>query len=163
MNFPWRLQIHSFFNISYDKVAAIINDQLIEIRKSRQQEYIISNCNAAINGISKYTQINNYDINKKSNSHEVVDNAAPKAKTKAWSRGTFIVIADSMLSYIDEAHTSRKFNVKVRSFPGAKTDDMYSYLVPLLQKNPDYDIPDVGTNDAADHQSNDIISKIYLN
>ena len=49
----------------------------------------------------------------------------------------------------------------MRSFPGAKTDDMFYYLVPLLEKNPDYVILHVGTNDAVDHQSSDIISKIF--
>ena len=65
-----------------------------------------------------------------------------------------------MLSYIDETRMLRKFNVKLRSFPGAKTDDMFHYLVPLLEKNPDYVILHVGTNDAVDHQSNEFISKI---
>ena len=55
----------------------------------------------------------------------------------------------------------RNFNVKVRSFPGVKTDVMFYYLVPLLEKNPDYVILHVGTNDAIDHQSSDIISKIF--
>ena len=68
-----------------------LNDQLIEIRKSRDQEYISSNCNAFIAGINKDNQINNYNINKKSNSHEIVDSISPKVKTKAWSRqGSFI-------------------------------------------------------------------------
>ena len=57
---------------------------------------------------------------------------------------------------------SRKFNVKVKSIPGAKTDDMFHYLVPLLEKNQNYVILHVGTNDAVDHQSSDIIQK-YLN
>ena len=53
-----------------------------------------------------------------------------------------------------------RLKVKVGSFPGAKTDIFY-YLVPLLEKNPDYVILHVGTNDAVDHQSSDIISKIF--
>ena len=66
-----------------------------------------------------------------------------------------------MLSYVDETHMLRKFNVKVRSLPRAKTNDMLHYLAPLLGKNPDYVILHVGTNNAVDHQSNDIISKIF--
>ena len=58
-------------------------------------------------------------------------------------------------------HISRKFNVKVRSFPSAKTNDMFYNLVPLLEKNPDYVILHVGTNDAVNHQSNNITSKIF--
>ena len=127
----------------------------------RHQEYISSNCNAVIDDINKDTQIDNYDTDKKSNSHEVVDSTSPKAKTKAWPRETCLVTGDSMLSYIDETRMSKKFNVKVRSFPGAKTDDMFYYLVPSLEKNPDYVILHFGTNDAVDHQSNDIISKIF--
>ena len=50
-------------------------------------------------------------INKKSNCHEIVDSTSPKAKTKAWPRGTCLVTGDSMLSYIDETCMSRKFNV----------------------------------------------------
>ena len=61
----------------------------------------------------------------------------------------------------DETRMSRKFNVKVRSFPGVKIDDMFYYLVPLLEKNPDYVTVHVGTNNAVDHQSSDIISKIF--
>ena len=40
-----------------------LNNQLIEIRKSGHQEYISSNCNAAIDDINKDTQTDNYGIN----------------------------------------------------------------------------------------------------
>ena len=93
------------------------NDQLIEIRKSRHQEYISSNCNAAVDDINKDTQIDNYDTDKKSNIHEVVPSTSPKAKTKAWPRGMCLVTGDSMFSYIDETCMSRKFNVKAKFFP----------------------------------------------
>ena len=66
-----------------------------------------------------------------------------------------------MLRYIDETRLPRKFNVKVRSFPDAKTDDMFHCLVTLLEKNLDCVILHVGTKDVVDRQSNDIISKIF--
>ena len=72
-----------------------------------------------------------------------------------------LVTGDSVLSYIDKTRTSRKFNVKVRSFGGAENDGMFHYLVLLLEKNSYHVILHVGTNDAIDHQSNDIISKIF--
>ena len=59
-----------------------INDQLIEIRKFRHQEYISSNCNAAIDDVNKDIQIGNYDTDKKNNSHEVVDSTHLKPKQK---------------------------------------------------------------------------------
>ena len=102
-----------------------LNDQLIKINKSRHQEYINSNCNAVIDDMNKDTRIDNYDTNKKRNSHVVVDSISLKAKAKACPRGTCLVTGDSMLNYIDETRMSRKFEVKVRSFLGAKTDDTF--------------------------------------
>ena len=66
-----------------------------------------------------------------------------------------------MLSYIDETRVSRNFNVKVRSFPCVKTDDMFYYLVPLLEKFQIMSFCMLVLNDAIEHQSNDIISKIF--
>ena len=37
---------------------------------------------------------------------------------------------------------------------------MFHYLVPLLEKMPDYVILHVGTNDAIDYEANDIVKKI---
>ena len=45
-----------------------LNNQLIKIRKSGHQEYISSNCNAAIDDINKDTQTDNYGINWKNSS-----------------------------------------------------------------------------------------------
>ena len=56
--------------------------------KKINDQYISSNCNAAIDDINKDIQIDNYDTDKKSNSHEVVDNISSKAKTKGWPRAT---------------------------------------------------------------------------
>ena len=65
-----------------------------------------------------------------------------------------------MLGHIDETRMSRKFKVKVRPFPGAKTDNMFQYLLPLLEKMPDYVILHVGTNDAMDYEASAIVKKI---
>ena len=65
-----------------------------------------------------------------------------------------------MLRHIDETRMSRKFKVKVRPFPGAKTEDMFHCLVPLLEEMPDYVILHVGTNDAMDYEASAIVKKI---
>ena len=65
-----------------------------------------------------------------------------------------------MLGHIDETRMSRKFKVKVRPFPGAKTESMFHYLVPLLEKMPDYIILHLGTNDAMDYEASTIVKKI---
>ena len=54
------------------------------------------------------------------------------------------------------------FNILLLTFffPGAKTEDMFHYLVPLPEKMPDYVILHVGTNDAIDYEASDIVKKI---
>ena len=62
---------------------------------------------------------------------------------------------------IDENRLSTgKHKVKVRYFPGARTDDMYDYMKPLLRKLPDYIILHIGTNDAVNNTSREILDKI---
>ena len=53
-----------------------------------------------------------------------------------------------------------KHKVKVRYFPGSRTDGMYDYLKPLLRKLPDYIFLHIGTNDALNNTSREILDKI---
>ena len=55
---------------------------------------------------------------------------------------------------------STKRVVKVKTFPGATTDDIYHYLMPLIQKQPDNVILHVGTNDASFCNSSEIVNNI---
>ena len=48
----------------------------------------------------------------------------------------------------------------MRKFPGATGDDMYHYLVPLIQKQPDNIILHAGTNDAFSCNSSEIVNNI---
>ena len=50
--------------------------------------------------------------------------------------------------------------VKVHVFPGADTTDMESYLVPLINKEPDHMILHVGTNNLAVNNAKDVADKI---
>ena len=65
-----------------------------------------------------------------------------------------------MLGHVHKTRMFRRFKVKVQPFPGAKTEDMFHYLVPLLEKMPDYVILHVGTNDAMDYEASAIVKKI---
>ena len=47
-----------------------------------KSQYISSNCNSVIDDIIKDSQTGNYDIDKKSSRHEVVDSTSSKAETK---------------------------------------------------------------------------------
>ena len=64
-----------------------------------------------------------------------------------------------MLESLVELKMSSKRVVKVRKFPGATTDDIYHYLMPLIQKQPDNVILHVGTN-ASSCNSSEIVNNI---
>ena len=50
--------------------------------------------------------------------------------------------------------------MKVRPFPGANVDDMFSYIKPLLRKRPDHIILHIGSNDAPEKTSQEILDEI---
>ena len=64
-----------------------------------------------------------------------------------------------MLEGLDEWKMSSKGVVKVRKFSGGTTDDLYHYLMPLLQKQPDNVISHVATNDASSCNSMPLLQK----
>ena len=66
-----------------------------------------------------------------------------------------------MVGGIDENRLATgKHKVKVRYFAGPRTGDMYDYMKPLLRKLPDYVILHIGTNDALNNTSREILDKI---
>ena len=65
-----------------------------------------------------------------------------------------------MLEGLDEPKMSNKRVVKVRKFPGVTTDDMYHYLMPLLQKRPKNIVLHVWTNHASSCNSSEIVDNI---
>ena len=115
---------------------------------------VITECDKNEDGTTIHGNIDNKEAN------ESINNDTGRFKTKAWPKGTCLVTGDSMLGHIDETRMSRKFKVKVRPFPGAKTESMFHYLVPLLEKMPDYIILHLGTNDAMDYEASTIVKKI---
>ena len=48
---------------------------------------------------------------------------------KPWSKGTTLIIGDSILYGVEEAKLD-KYNTKVRVNPGARVDDIYDYIIP---------------------------------
>ena len=101
----------------------------------------------------------NFDISSNKSNLSKKSNQSIKAHT--WPKGSCLVIGDLMLEGLDERKMSSKRVVKVRKFPGATTDDMYHYLMPLLQKQPDNVILHVETNDASSCNSSGIV-RSYL-
>jgi hypothetical protein len=77
-----------------------------------------------------------------------------------WPKKTILIASDSMLSGLDEQRLSRYHHVKVRCFSGSTVKDMYHYLYPLLQKEPEYLILHVGTNDCTYHTSDTVLKDL---
>ena len=90
------------------------NDQLIEIRKSGHQEYmlnskmVITDCDKNKDDTAIHGNINNKKANESINNTDT-----GRVKTKAWPKGTCLVTGDPMLGHIDETRMSRRFKVKV--------------------------------------------------
>ena len=65
-----------------------------------------------------------------------------------------------MLAGIEENRLKTgKHKLKVKYFPGARTDGMYDYMEALLWKLPDYIILYIETEDAIDNTSREIFEK----
>ena len=86
-----------------------------------------------------------------------------KSFYKRTAKKNILITGDSILNNIDEKGISTKIAnvlVKVRPFSGATIDDMYSYMQPLLLKNPKTIILHIGTNDAPNKTSQDIVNSL---
>ena len=57
----------------------------------------------------------------------------PGINRKEWAKGTCLIVGDSLIHGLDEAHGIKS---KRPWFSGATVKDFYIYLVPLLGKNP---------------------------
>ena len=78
-----------------------------------------------------------------------------------WPRGTVAAIGDSMVSGLkEELLSNKKHQVKVRCCRGATVEDMFDYVKPILKRKPDYVVLHVGTNNAKDMTSRNIIDKL---
>ena len=84
---------------------------------------VITDCDKNKDDTAIHGNTNNKEANESIN-----NNDTSRVKTKAWPKGTCLVTGDSMLGHIDETRMSRKFKVKVRPFPGAKTEGKFHYL-----------------------------------
>ena len=85
----------------------------------------------------------------------------PVLNSDQWKKGATLV-GDSMLAGLREAKLSRSKRIKVRYFPGGKTEDLQYHLIPYLKKKPDNIIIHIGTNDSP-YKTEDLIYKELLN
>ena len=67
-----------------------------------------------------------------------------------------------MLAELREAKLFRSKRIKVRYFPGGKTEDLQYHLIPYIKKEPDNIIIHIGTNDSP-YKIEDFIFKELVN
>ena len=78
-------------------------------------------------------------------------------KAHTWPKDSYLVIGESMLEGRHERKISSERVIKSRKLSG---DDMYHYLISLLQKQPNNVILHVGPNDASSCNSSKIVNNI---
>ena len=76
-----------------------------------------------------------------------------------WKEGNVLIVGDSVGSGLREKVKNIK-KIKSRSFPGARIQDAYYYLVPLLRKRPDKIILHAGTNDAPHIKADEMLKEL---
>ena len=149
------------FNISDNEHDHTVNNeatlsfQLMEIRKRKHHEYgILKQGNEESSpGTNVEKKVKCYGDRRILKSVGDTND-----KKKLWNKGTCLVIGDSTLNGIKEELMGPNF--KVRAHSGAIIQDIYSYIAPLLPRNPTYVILMVGTNDAIEKDSNKILNEL---
>ena len=108
---------------------------------------------------------------RSSNSNKTVSryNEQNKAKTfnciessvdEKWPKNTVLIMSDSMMNQLEGSRLSKDFNVKVKAIGGCTIERMFSEINPMLQKEPDYIILNVGTNDSQRKSADQIVNEL---
>ena len=94
--------------------------------------------------------------------HKKMQRKKSVLNSEQWKKGTTLIVGDSMLVGSREAKLSRGKRIKLRYFPGGKTEDLQYHLIPCLKKEPDNIIIHFGTNDSP-YKTEDFIYKELVN
>ena len=81
----------------------------------------------------------NDKLSQSEDNDEVRGNKTPKKD--------IIIIGDSMIKNVNDREISRSSSVKIRSHPGATTEDLIDYVRPTARKNPKMMVTHSGTNE----------------
>ena len=120
--------------------------------------------------LNEVQKINGLDRRKSdSNTKEpAMDNTGKMPKTSTTQNATskpmkprILIAGDSLVRDLKGWLMSRNKSVKVHSFSRATTEDMKSYLIPLINKKPDHILWHVGTNNLAIDTPEVIAEKLF--
>ena len=149
---------------------AVNNSKKLLTRTSASTTTPNNNTNSVnANNLEKNTRLIPSSIDEEKNESEKCGNAVKQgAKEKILvlnseqqKKGRTLIVGDSMLAGLREAKVSRSKRIKVRYFPGGKTEDL-QYLILYLKKEPDNIIIHIGINDSP-YKTEDFIYKELVN
>ena len=127
------------------------NVQKLELNEAMPPLNKVPSCEEKLTEICK--KYHDKYITFRNNKQSLTDHPFPKSSC--------LIVGDSMLAGIDKNRLKTgKHKVKVRYFPGARTDDTYDYMKPLLWKLPEYIILHIGINDTLDNTSRATLDKV---
>ena len=95
----------------------------------------------------QFTEDNNFTVSDRARSSSKKLEVKIE-ETHTWTKGTILIMGDSILSQIREGKLCEKGTIKVRSFPVDKFDNFYHYAIPLINKKPDRVVLHMGANNA---------------
>ena len=124
----------------------IMDNQLIEIRLRKHNEFI---------NITSGSQ-------DEKDTATLITDLCKTDENEMWPHNTVLITGSSILNGVDEYRMKnvKDHLIKVRAFPGARINDMYSYLTPLFFKNPTYIFLHIGSNDSIKKSSSQILEEI---
>ena len=115
-----------------------------EVLSESYLEKVIQEFKTLIANVEDFQNKNrdNFDIKNICVPEHALENKLPNwftsiSDSEVWKKGTALMVGDSIVSGLRESKMSFRRNIKVRFFPGARIQDTYYYLVPLLRKRPD--------------------------
>ena len=98
-------------------------------------------------------EVNKYGCNEEKNfNSRIISNSKMKTKKQPSNKSKVIVAGDSIVKHVDHRKMSRNNTVKVRSFRGAKIEDIHHYTTPLLWEEPSTLKIHTGTNNLASEE-----------
>ena len=130
------------------------------------------------NDSDNYLRFNNHATKKRyikhkrsnnSNKTASINNEQNKVKTfnhmesyadEKWPKNTVLIMSDSMMNQLEGPRLSKDFNVKVKAIGGCTIERMFSEINPMLQKEPDNIILNVGTNDSQRKSADQIVNEL---
>ena len=63
------------------------------------------------------------------------------------TKNSVIIVGDSMIKHLTGPGISKKNHIKIKTNPGATTEDIIDYIKPSIRKKPDFLLVHSGTND----------------